>query len=889
MEEKILFEIELDADAAQRRSQDLAESIERDRQAVRDLNKEYKAGNITQREFTTEKNRLTNQVKVNTKELRLNNNIINSQENSLGRLRQQQKLLVAELDKLDISTEAGVAAQKELSAQILDLTNIINEADEATGNFRGNVGNYANDIREAIPFTGEFADTIDNLSGSARLAATGFSLINKSVNDTNKAFRVFKIVLASTGLGAILLLLSSLVTFLTSTQRGLAAVRKVTTPLVVLFQSLIGVLQNLGGEVFDRLVQAVENPKQALQDLGNFIRDQILVRFRAFGQAAIGISEILSGNVTTGFERLKQSGLDALTGIEDSANALNSALQSTRDLINQSIDAGARINALNSSINRGEIDLIKRRSELLRIAKEQNDVAEDTRATFEERANAARTAIAAEDELRELELAQIDRRIALLKLQQSFNDSSIEDEKELAQLQADRNDVQTSIQEARTTLRNKLNIIEQQQEAALQKQRIDNINSQIANLERLRLATRSFDNERLEIDRQINEQRTNLALENQALTEEQRLLIVAESLQREQDLETEFLERVANDRRQGIQDRIDEGADFFEKAQLERELEFIEESRKLTEDDRIKRLQIERDFVNEQQSIRIEQLQFEIGQLDEENNARLEKEAELASLRLEQQQEFSERSKEIESDRIGAERALQNARVAFFQDATNALVDNLDRQTVAGKAAVALQKAAAGAELAINFQRELSAINAANSIFPEPIGSIIKTTQRILAGVRLAKGIADLASIQFNDGGNIAFEGGNIPSNGGMIKGRSHNRGGVKFRMGNKVGEADGAKGEAFIVNTRNDSRLKGLASAVNVMGGGKPFAPALTNTFQDGGIINDLSSSTFAREESRQSLVDALAELPPPVVDLQEFSERNNEIAFVESKALIE
>jgi hypothetical protein len=119
----------------------------------------------------------------------------------------------------------------------------------------------------------------------------------------------------------------------------------------------------------------------------------------------------------------------------------------------------------------------------------------------------------------------------------------------------------------------------------------------------------------------------------------------------------------------------------------------------------------------------------------------------------------------------------------------------------------------------------------------------------------------------FDDGGNLAFEGGTIPAGGGMIKGRPHGRGGVRFWMGRgRIGEADGRKGEAYIVNTANDPYLQAMASWLNVAGGGKPFS-----SFDYGGVTpamyaaGGFTQPIFAPGDST-ALLTAIASMRPVV-----------------------
>jgi hypothetical protein len=98
--------------------------------------------------------------------------------------------------------------------------------------------------------------------------------------------------------------------------------------------------------------------------------------------------------------------------------------------------------------------------------------------------------------------------------------------------------------------------------------------------------------------------------------------------------------------------------------------------------------------------------------------------------------------------------------------------------------------------------------------------------------------------------GGIATDGGNVPQSGGMITGRSHAAGGVKFNMGGGIGEADGKKGEAYIVNTKHSPYIKEMASRLNVMGGGKAFA-GNPSKFNHGGIVSAAKPNVSAEISS--------------------------------------
>lgn len=81
-------------------------------------------------------------------------------------------------------------------------------------------------------------------------------------------------------------------------------------------------------------------------------------------------------------------------------------------------------------------------------------------------------------------------------------------------------------------------------------------------------------------------------------------------------------------------------------------------------------------------------------------------------------------------------------------------------------------------------------------------------------------------------------------TDGGMFEGASHAQGGIKFKVGGRIHEAEG--GEA-IINKRSTAMFKPLLSAINTAGGGVKFAK--------GGIpnmpsMNNMINNTYAEEQ---------------------------------------
>jgi hypothetical protein len=146
--------------------------------------------------------------------------------------------------------------------------------------------------------------------------------------------------------------------------------------------------------------------------------------------------------------------------------------------------------------------------------------------------------------------------------------------------------------------------------------------------------------------------------------------------------------------------------------------------------------------------------------------------------------------------------------------------------------------------------------------------------------------LAKISGVKFDDGG-LAFSGGNIPTMGGMITGQPHSRGGVKFWMGGGIGEADGQKGEAYIVNTANDPVLRSLASRLNVAGGGKAFNDGGIATFQDGGVSSGITQQVFGDVLVGDQVLEVVRAMQI-FVSVEEFEEVQANKNSTEARAVI-
>lgn len=367
---------------------------------------------------------------------------------SIDTARASNKELNAIRNKLNLSTEEGRKALIAVNAKLDENNKFIKENVDQYTKQKIGIGDYEGALKRVFP---QLNGVIDGLK-STKEGLTNFGTTMKAsiipTGGLSGALKVLKVALISTGVGALVVALGSLITFLSTTQAGIDAVTSVTRPLQAIFSSFKGVVQNLGKSLFD----AFSKPKVLLSDLLDFLKGQVVNRLKSFAVILEGIKDFDTKKITDGLFQLT-------TGVKDVTTKIANVGKEASKIAQEAIAKGKEIDRLTKEIERSEINLVKQRALSSKIIKENNKIAEDTTKTLAEREASAARAIAESEKILGFEQSIIDKKIARIKIEQTLNDTSREGELELAELEASRDDKKTASLELQTTLTNKLNTI----------------------------------------------------------------------------------------------------------------------------------------------------------------------------------------------------------------------------------------------------------------------------------------------------------------------------------------------------------------------------------------------------------------------------------------------
>lgn len=597
-----------------------------------------------------------------------------------------------------------------LLAQIGELDTSLKELDASQGVYNRNVGNYAsgtqnltNAVSALFPQVDkvkisiektiqglttaknaltDYIGGIDNSSKSLESASKAQSAVNKATLASSKSLNIFKVALISTGIGAIVVALGAMIAYLTRTQEGIDKVTAITRPLTEVFKMLLGVVEDLGGW----LIKSFTNPKKALDDLYNFVKNRILPIFIDWGKIMIGIT-------TLNMDMIK----DGINGFKDLANEIGNA-------IDEAVERGREIDKLYKDIERSEIDLIKTQGELNRTIEEQKEIARDVSKSEKERSEAAQNAINAINELSEKEMALQEKKIALLKAEQAANQGTLKDSKELAELEAERDNIIANAAKQRRRITNlthesikddiKLMEIRIKNEEAAQKRIYELTLLQIDNEQKRneRLASiykKNATDEDLSYDTRIENLELYISKKDDAIEKgfERERLIQEQKLNEAIELEKEGRNKEAD----AVRQMVEENLRSISEAETEMREQVSDENRKIASDifktqmqdeqrDRLEMIEqaydAERLLLAEHRSERnISEEQFERERLEMErryNTALLENE--IATI-----EKIIEANKERGISTKSEEQKIADLKRRLSKQATDAQIEDLER------------------------------------------------------------------------------------------------------------------------------------------------------------------------------------------------------------------
>jgi len=870
-----LFEADIDVDGVIKKSVELKDAIIKAKHAQQLASHEF--GEASKEYVKAEAS-----VKKLSSEYRVNQQQVSNLTSATGNLLTIEQKMTAAIDKQVTSEGEAIANNKELRRLKKDVNvttvegkkaveEINKKIDENTAFNKANadsyvsqkmeIGNYKNQIKDAYSELnifnggiGGFVQRAQEAGGVMPLLKSGLTGIAQGLYGATKASLAFIATPIGAMIAAIGIVLGAVIGYLKSTQAGIDAVTAVTRPLSAVFQTLIGVLQQLGKMLFE----AFNNPKKSMSEIYDFVKDKVIKVFTAYTDILVGIATLNLDKIKQGLSDINDIAVEGISSMKNAATAIG-------DTFAEAYKKGERIDELQKQFEQREIDILAYRAEqeiqlkkLENIQKNQLLSAEERNKAIEDGEKISKQLLARENEILDIQIEQ-------LKIKQSLNDTSREEEKQLQELVAARIKNEAIVLDVEkkalgdkkqlyTEATNAAKKAQADREAAAEKAFDDSIKKQQLDLQ-LYLESQGIKKQTMSEQLKIEEEASarSIEIERQKLkkkkiTQEEFNLFV---IQNEKDLAlkrteiaAENLERELEEFRRNHQAKVDAGKFFSDElyvqeqnrinALLEQEQDYWTKKLELGVINQAEYDDAIRDITDQNQAA-LDQAKQERAQaekdkqlVDLENKRAAQTENLEYDLEFQLQELEAKRQQELEdAEKSGADLATINEKYAKLRKETEQSVQenklDLMSQTYGNFATILGKESAIGKAAAI-FQTTIDTYKAAVSAYSAmaSIPIVGPALGAVAAGAAVSMGLSNVKK--------IATAKPPKAEKGAMFKigGNLHSGGGTKFydEFGNPQFEAERDE-NMFILNRNASAALGPLLSDINQQYGGVSLSRA--------------------------------------------------------------
>lgn len=293
------------------------------KQKEKELNQQWKENSITEQEYAKAMGDCKTSIEEQTTIIKANNDVLKqnvkeqkSAEGSLVALRAQLKQLTTAYDNLSKNERDG-AKGTEMLEHIKSVTEELKTAEEASGRFQRNVGNYENSFKAAFSSLNDLKDGLEGVGaqGSA-----------KAVDGLNKVKHGFD-ALRTNPIGAVITAVVFAATRLSEAFKGDEDAMSSLNDLTKAFQPVLNALK----KVFEAVVKVVTKAIQAITKFFNKIVSAIpgLQKFRVEEDKAAASTE----KVAEAAEKTTKATTNYADAVKKAAEIERTERQKTADMV----------------------------------------------------------------------------------------------------------------------------------------------------------------------------------------------------------------------------------------------------------------------------------------------------------------------------------------------------------------------------------------------------------------------------------------------------------------------------------------------------------------------------------------------------------------------------
>ena len=303
-------------------------------------------------------------------------------------------------------------------------------------------------LKEAEKNQADFGGVLGFVDKQTGGAISGMKNFTKSISGATKGFNLMKIAWMATGLGALVVLITSIAGAFTRSEEGQEKFARGMAMIGAVVSQALDLFANLGTGIIDAFMNPVESLKNFGKTIQEFVMDKVQLVIDGMGLMGSALSKLFSGDFSgalddagEGFVKLNRGMNPTVILTEALIDGTKKLVKATGDLINETgkeIDVMNRVTKMRQKAHHIERDL---QIERAKANREINDIrlkAEDREnQSASDRIKLLRKAQAIEEEITKKEIAAKQMLVDAMILEQSISLTTIEEKDKLAKLQAE--------------------------------------------------------------------------------------------------------------------------------------------------------------------------------------------------------------------------------------------------------------------------------------------------------------------------------------------------------------------------------------------------------------------------------------------------------------------
>jgi len=315
----------------------------------------------------------------------------------------------------------------------------VNSKDAVKGlnNLEKSIDGVNKEVQDTSKSTQAMSGTLDKATGGA---VSKFAAFKGAITSVTTGFKSLKVAIIGTGIGALLIAVTSLGQAFTRSEEGQNKFAKILGVIGSVTGNLLDLLADLG----ENIISVFENPKQSITDFANLIKDNIVTRFEGLlnlipnlGKA---VEQLFKGNFKEAGKIAADSVGKVVLGVDSVTDSVNNAVESVKDFgkeIKADGEAAVKIADQRANAEKKARDLIVSRAQAEQdIARLREKAVNKDKFTAEERIKFLEEAGRISEDLaaKETEVAKL--RLEAKQTENALTKSNKDDLNEAAQLEA---------------------------------------------------------------------------------------------------------------------------------------------------------------------------------------------------------------------------------------------------------------------------------------------------------------------------------------------------------------------------------------------------------------------------------------------------------------------